>query len=102
MLTSDSEVTCLSSSIFASSSAIGCSKSKKATAMNAFTANSNAARGYGRGRQGARATTNAQCPGGNRPGRAGDREGAERPAGARTDEETSITQTMSQEEPGSP
>src|SRR5262249_41288268 len=33
MLTSDSEVTCFSSSIFASSSAMGCSKSRKATAM---------------------------------------------------------------------
>src|ERR1700752_851780 len=34
-LTSDSEVTCLSSSIFASSSAIGCSKSRNDTAMRA-------------------------------------------------------------------
>src|SRR5579862_4231122 len=33
-LISDSEVTCLSSSIFASSSAIGCSKSRKETAMS--------------------------------------------------------------------
>src|SRR5215470_7252181 len=33
MLTSDSEVTCRSSSILASSSAIGCSKSRKETAM---------------------------------------------------------------------
>src|SRR5579862_3222600 len=36
MLTSDSEVTCRSSSILASSSAMGCSKSRKATAMQAY------------------------------------------------------------------
>src|SRR5256885_7574953 len=40
MLTSPSEVTCLSSSIFASSSAIGCSKSRNETAMRAGYPNS--------------------------------------------------------------
>src|SRR5215475_12774394 len=54
MLTSESEVTCFSSSIFASSSAMGCSKSRKATAMYGLPASKQAgARGYGRGAQGA-------------------------------------------------
>src|SRR5215813_8521315 len=50
MLTSDSEVTCFSSSIFASSSAMGCSKSRKATAMYGIPGTVQAgARGYGSG-----------------------------------------------------
>src|SRR2546421_13078279 len=66
MLTSESEGMCLSSSIFASSSAIGCSKSRKATAMNEG--------GYGRAAPGASARRSAQsasvsgkrCAGGGR------------------------------------